>query len=92
MTSATTTEALRKLQEWYQAQCDGESEHTYGITIETLDNPGCSVTVQLVDPRLEDKAFLRSSNSSIIRTTGCTARSPIKSSKVLPDRSSSLRL
>jgi Immunity protein 53 len=30
---------------WYSEQCDGNWEHTHGITIETLDNPGWSVTV-----------------------------------------------
>ncbi|BFV59917.1 hypothetical protein KCMC57_up50210 [Kitasatospora sp. CMC57] len=32
---------------WYTAQCDGDWEHEYGIRIETLDNPGWSVEVDL---------------------------------------------
>jgi hypothetical protein len=31
---------LNELQVWYGAQCNGSWEHTYGIKIETLDNPG----------------------------------------------------
>jgi hypothetical protein len=57
MTSAATTSALRKLQSWYQAQCDGDWEHGEGITIETLDNPGWSLEVALADTTLEQKAF-----------------------------------
>jgi hypothetical protein len=39
--------AFAWLEEWYAAQCDGEWEHTYGIQIETLDNPGWSVLIDL---------------------------------------------
>lgn len=38
---------LARLQQWYSAQCDGEWEHDHGIEIETLDNPGWSVSVDL---------------------------------------------
>lgn len=34
---------------WYADQCDGEWEHEFGIKIETIDNPGWSVRVDLVD-------------------------------------------
>ena len=47
MTSAAMTSALRKLQSWYQAQCDEDWEHGEGITIETLDNPGWSLEIAL---------------------------------------------
>lgn len=33
-------DVLGRLERWYAAQCNGDWEHTYGITIETLDNPG----------------------------------------------------
>ncbi|WP_018388067.1 immunity 53 family protein [Ancylobacter sp. FA202] len=32
---------------WYQAQCDGDWEHSYGVRIDTLDNPGWTLTVDL---------------------------------------------
>ena len=41
---------------WYQLNCNGDWEHSYGITIETLDNPGWSITIDLedTDVNLED--------------------------------------
>ena len=36
---------LQWLQEWYLSQCDGMWEHGYGISIDTLDNPGWKVVV-----------------------------------------------
>jgi hypothetical protein len=38
---------LEWIQQWYQAQCDGNWEHAHGIKIDTLDNPGWAVTVDL---------------------------------------------
>lgn len=40
-------DSIRKLQEWYAGQCDGEWEHNQGIRIETIDNPGWSVTIDV---------------------------------------------
>jgi len=48
---------LQQLQEWYLANCNGDWEHTYGVTIETLDNPGWALTVDLEDTRLMDAPF-----------------------------------
>jgi hypothetical protein len=45
------------LQKWYQAHCDGDWEHSSGIRLETLDNPGWSLTVDLQDTELESKKF-----------------------------------
>jgi hypothetical protein len=45
------------LQEWYQSQCDEDWEHSYGIKIETLDNPGWSVFIDLTETELEDIPF-----------------------------------
>jgi len=36
---------LTELQAWYVVQCDGDWEHTYGVKIETLDNPGWMLRV-----------------------------------------------
>ncbi len=38
---------LKKLERWYEDQCDGLWEHGWGITIKTLDNPGWSVEINL---------------------------------------------
>src|SRR5690349_7674980 len=35
------------LEQWYQEQCDGEWEHDCGVTVETLDNPGWLVKIDL---------------------------------------------
>jgi len=42
------------LMRWYGEQCNGDWEHSYGIRIETLDNPGWSLTIDLVDTDWED--------------------------------------
>jgi Immunity protein 53 len=38
---------LARLERWYGTVCDGGWEHQYGISIETLDNPGWMVTIDL---------------------------------------------
>jgi len=48
---------LTWLQNWYRQWCDGDWEHSYGITISTLDNPGWSVDIDLIDTDLESKHF-----------------------------------
>jgi hypothetical protein len=45
------------LQTTFATFCDGDWEHYYGITIETLDNPGWRVTIDLVDTDLAPHAF-----------------------------------
>ena len=49
--------ALQRLQVWYLAQCNGDWEHAYGVTIGTLDNPGWTLEVGLTDTRLSNKPF-----------------------------------
>jgi len=41
------------LQQWYQRQCDGVWEHDHGITVESLDNPGWRVRIDLVGTDLD---------------------------------------
>ena len=48
---------LADLQTWYASNCDGDWEHSFGVTIGTLDNPGWSVTIDLEETNLEDKSF-----------------------------------
>lgn len=52
-----SNELIFWLQEWYKKNCNGMWEQTYGINIETLDNPGWSVTVDLASTELEFKFF-----------------------------------
>jgi hypothetical protein len=43
--------ALEQHEKWYVAQCDGLWEHAWGIKIETLDNPGWMVQINLNETR-----------------------------------------
>lgn len=54
---AAAASTLSRLQSWYKRQCDGEWEHSFGIAIDTLDNPGWWVKVGLDGTRLEGAAF-----------------------------------
>lgn len=50
---------LQWLQAWYSAQCNEDWEHEWGVKIETLDNPGWSVRIDLEDTSLEGYDFPR---------------------------------
>jgi hypothetical protein len=44
---------LADLQDWDASVCDGEWEESYGVTIETLDNPGWNIEIDLIGTYLE---------------------------------------
>ncbi|MBT2398756.1 immunity 53 family protein [Streptomyces sp. ISL-100] len=48
---------LARLEKWYSQQCDGDWEHSYGVHIDTLDNPGWLVVVDLEQTELEGRSF-----------------------------------
>lgn len=48
---------IAELERWFVEQCDGDWEHRAGITIESLDNPGWSVAINIEDTPVEDRAF-----------------------------------
>lgn len=48
---------IKWLESWYLSQCDGDWEHSYGIKIATLDNPGWSISINLLGTELEQKPF-----------------------------------
>lgn len=48
---------LDEIQNWYKKQCNGDWEHEYGIKIETLDNPGWSIQIDLKGTSLEGISF-----------------------------------
>ena len=56
---------LRWLQAWYKEQADGDWEHSYGIVLKTLDNPGWTVTIDLQGTKYEQ---LNSSEHDVRRT------------------------
>ena len=43
----SSRDLLAEIERWYAGNCDGDWEHEFGITIETLDNPGWSVSIEL---------------------------------------------
>lgn len=49
--------ALKGLQNWYTSQCDGDWEHSFGVRVETLDNPGWLLEVDLRETSLLDRTF-----------------------------------
>lgn len=49
---------ITQIQKWYLEQCNGDWEHSYGVQIGTLDNPGWSVEIDLTGTDLETKQFV----------------------------------
>ena len=45
------------LQTWYLSSCNGRWEHQYGVKIDTLDNPGWELRIDLVGTNLEGRAM-----------------------------------
>jgi hypothetical protein len=50
---------LLALEDWCASVCDGDWEHTYGIKIGTLDNPGWTVDIDLFGTPLERRQLDR---------------------------------
>ena len=48
---------IKWLEKWYMDQCNEDWEHSYGITIETLDNPGWAVFIDLSETEFENKTY-----------------------------------
>lgn len=57
--SLAAQSTLAWLERFYARNCDGDWEHEFGVKIETLDNPGWSVSIDLVRTTLECKHFER---------------------------------
>ena len=45
------------IQEWYRARLNSEWEEYYGIRIDTLDNPGWIVKIDIAETEYENKSF-----------------------------------
>lgn len=50
-------DSMQRLVQWWRAQCDGEWEHEFGITIETMDNPGLLVKIDLSYTNADVQSF-----------------------------------
>ena len=53
----TASDNIEIISKWFLQQCDGDWEHEYGIKIETLDNPGWHITIDLQFTSLESLAI-----------------------------------
>lgn len=45
---------LQIIDDWFAQQCDGNWEHNFGIKLQTLDNPGWNLDVDLEITQFED--------------------------------------
>jgi hypothetical protein len=50
-------DVLSQLQQWYARRCDGDWEHQFGVKIDSLDNPGWRVTIDLAGTDLDGRPF-----------------------------------
>ena len=48
---------VQELQNWFISQCNGEWEHKLAIEIQSCDNPGWWVKIDLKDTALENREF-----------------------------------
>jgi len=64
-------DAINKIESWYNEQCKSEWAHQYGISIDTLDNPGWAVKIDLLETSYSDlhveEFFCERSDSDWIR-------------------------
>ncbi len=47
-------EILNWIENWFLAQCDGEWEHSFSIKIESLDNPGWSLRIDVAGTEIQN--------------------------------------
>ena len=52
-----SVDVLKEIQEWFQNQCDGGWEHARRITLDSCDNPGWWLKIDLQGTNLENKQF-----------------------------------
>jgi Immunity protein 53 len=55
-------DGLLILQNWVLNNCNGDWEHEYGVKIETTDNPGWSLKIDLTETPLENLFFSKTKN------------------------------
>jgi hypothetical protein len=52
-------DVLAELQAWFVAHCNDEWEHSDGVSITSLDNPGWSIEIQLGETEVATRSFPR---------------------------------
>lgn len=50
---ANGRDLLKELQAWYADQCNEDWEHSYGVKVDTLDNPGWDISIDLAETQWE---------------------------------------
>ena len=58
LTMADNTDILSWLSNWFASECNGDWEHENQIKIQTLDNPGWDIEIDLRDTSLEELQIL----------------------------------
>ncbi|MFB8419988.1 Imm53 family immunity protein [Streptomyces albidoflavus] len=53
------SDLLIRLQDWYASNCDGDWEHSAGVKIESLDNPGWMIRLDIVGTSMEGRTLDR---------------------------------
>lgn len=48
------------IENWFISQCNDDWEHNFGIKIETIDNPGWSITIDTIgtDKKIDDRDWV----------------------------------
>ncbi len=63
---------LQRLEVWFENECNEDWEHSFGIKIETLDNPGWLVTIDLTETSWHtlvlDKEFVERNERDWLQT------------------------
>ena len=52
-------DSLTWLMQWYLAECNSDWEHSCGVKIDTLDNPGWTLKIDLRETDLQGRSFKR---------------------------------
>ena len=59
MHSVPVETPISLLEKWYFERCNGDWEHSWGVKIETLDNPGWRLRINLNETRAENRVLER---------------------------------
>ena len=51
------TNTIQRLQAWFSQNCDGHWEHAFGVSIQSCDNPGWWVKIDVRGTALEHKPY-----------------------------------
>src|SRR4051812_8207943 len=57
MSEVVVSNTIERLQRWFADHCNGEWENDNGVVIQTTDNPGWWVKIDLRGTELQDKPF-----------------------------------